>query len=104
MSNFKNIAVCHGKSCGPKGASRIKKILEQCNTFKSIKIQERECCGRCEHSCTIVIDDQAISDLSPDTLQKAFLDNPSQALAEAHKKDMQASKDLDRILSDDGLL
>lgn len=103
MPLFKKIAVCHGKSCSLAGAASIKKILEKQYDASGIEIVERECCGRCEHSCTIVVDGQPISDMSPDNLRALFLDNPEQALADAAKRDDDALAALDTILSDDFL-
>ena len=97
MTALKKIAVCHGKSCSQKGAHRILRILEEYGAPKGIKITERKCCGRCEHSCTIVANDQPISDLSPENLKKNFLDNPEQAINDAHERDKDAHNALEDL-------
>lgn len=103
MPHFKKIAVCHGKSCKPAGAAAIKKILEQEYLEQSVEITERECCGRCEHSCTIAVDDQLVSDLNPENLRTTFLDRTEEALSDARKRDQAARDNLDAILGDDFL-
>lgn len=77
------------------------KILEQKYAQQGVEITETLCCGRCEHSCTIVVDNQHVSDLSVENIKKNFLDNPCQAIADAKKNEAESSAALDRILSDD---
>ncbi|MDO8571590.1 MAG: (2Fe-2S) ferredoxin domain-containing protein [bacterium] len=97
---FKKIEVCHGKSCGSHGGPKIKKILEETYAPSGVEITERLCCGRCEHFNTIVVDEQKISDLDPHTLTEQFIADPQRAVAEAQKKDQDASERLDAILDE----
>ncbi len=76
-------------------------MLEQEYAKQGIEITETLCCGRCEHSCTIVVDEQPISDLSPENLKKNFIDDPNQAVKHAQEQDKKASAALDKLLSDD---
>lgn len=79
-------------------------MLEQEYAQQGVEITETLCCGRCEHSCTIVADSQHVSDLSAENLKKNFLDNPDKALADAKKREAESLAALDNILSDDTLL
>ncbi len=100
MTHFKKISVCHGKSCEPAGAKKIKKILEEHYANKSVEIIERNCCGRCEHSCTIVVDDQPVSDLSPHTIHELFINKPGEAIKNQQAKDQLSREVLERALGD----
>jgi len=99
--DIKSIEVCHGPSCGSHGGPRIKKILEETYKNSPVEITERLCCGRCEHYNTIVVDDQKISDLTPEHLKEQFIDDPLRAIKTAEKKDWEASDRLDVVLQED---
>ncbi len=99
---MKKIAVCHGKSCGPAGAARILARLKKEYEHKGVQIVMRDCCGRCERSNSIQIDDDVIiSDLSLTSLDQRFIHDPDAAIANARKEVDDASKKLDDILKDD---
>ena len=102
---FKKIGVCHGKACGPAGADRIQKILEEEYGRDGVQIVERTCCGRCEHNNSIVINDMTIlSDLSSKNIREKFIADPETAIQKAQEEQSKSEEKLEHILSDDGLL
>lgn len=102
MKKITRIEVCHGPTCGTHGAQRIKKILE--DEYRDVVIVERTCCGRCKFNNTIVVDDIAVSRLTPETLKKKFIDDPEQALEQAKKDEAEILKELNEFLESDDLL
>lgn len=101
MLPFKKIGVCHGKTCGPAGASSIKKILE--DTYgDSVEITERLCCGRCDDHNSIVVDDTVtVSHLSPDALTEQFISDPQAAIDAAKIEEEKISAQLDAALANE---
>lgn len=98
---MKKIAVCHGKSCGPAGARRVQERLEKEYAEKGVDVVPRTCCGRCEHSISIEIDDTVvISDLSGANLEEKFISDPEGAIAQALEEQKSAMKKLDSALDD----
>jgi NADH:ubiquinone oxidoreductase subunit E len=99
---MKKIAVCHGKSCGPAGAARLLKKLKSCYGDEDISFVERTCCGRCEHSISIQIDDDTIiSDLSLSNLEERFTNDPAAAIRKARQNEEGAREKLETFLADD---
>lgn len=101
MPPFKKISVCHGKTCGPAGASAIKKILE--NEYGgSVEVVERLCCGRCDDHNSVVLDDTVtISHLSTTNLSETFIDRPEAAIADAKIEEKKIKKEIDGALEAD---
>ncbi|MDO8489984.1 MAG: hypothetical protein Q7S47_01035 [bacterium] len=98
----KKISVCHGKTCGPNGASKIKEILESTYGSSGVVIEERTCCGRCENNNSIVLDDSVtISHLSPSTLKEKFIARPLEAIEDAREEDARIREEIDRALDKD---
>lgn len=104
LDKYKKIAVCHGPTCGTHGAQRIKQILEKEYEGSGITIVERECCGRCKFNNTIVVDDVAISRLSPETLKEKFIADPKRAIEEAKLDEEAMLEELNSFLESDDLL
>ncbi|MBI4268528.1 hypothetical protein HY627_01705 [Candidatus Uhrbacteria bacterium] len=102
MPSFKKIGVCHGKTCGPAGAAKIKKILEDTYRSDGVEVVERLCCGRCDDHNSIVVDDAVtVSHLSPDTLSQKFISRPDAAIADAKTEEEKIQRDLDAALEAD---
>lgn len=98
---MKKIAVCHGKSCGPAGAARLRERLKEKYASEEIEVTERTCCGRCERHISIEIDDAVvISDLTSANLDEKFISNPEKAIAQAQEEQKSAMKKLDSALDD----
>lgn len=101
MNQFKKIGVCHGKTCGPAGAARIKKILED-EYGESVEIVERLCCGRCDDHNSIVIDDSVtVSHLSPENVRESFITDPDAAIRCAREEEKKIQEQLDAALDGD---
>ncbi len=102
---FKKIDVCVGATCGPRGARTIKAFLERIYGGEDVEISERECCGRCADSNSIVIDESTVvSRLSVDSLAEQFTDRPDEALQAANVERTTISKQIDRLLESGELL
>lgn len=98
---MKKIAVCHGKSCGPAGAARLRERLEEKYASEEIEVTGRTCCGRCARHISIEIDDTVvISDLSGANLEEKFISDPERAIARAQEEQKSAMEKLDSVLDD----
>ncbi len=96
---MKKIAVCHGKSCGPAGAARVCKRLTDEYSNKGVSVVVRECCGRCERSVSIEIDDDVVvSELTAENLTNKFINDPDTAIAQARKEQQEAMDRIDAVL------
>ncbi|MBI4599479.1 (2Fe-2S) ferredoxin domain-containing protein [Candidatus Uhrbacteria bacterium] len=99
---MKKIAVCHGKSCGPAGSALIRERLDKEYANKGIDVVVRDCCGRCEHSVSIQVDDDVIiSDLAPASIGNRFIDDPDAAIMQAQQEQTKAIEKLDAALNDE---
>lgn len=98
---MKKIAVCCGKSCGPAGSARVRERLEKEYADTGINVLTRDCCGRCERSISIEIDDSVVvSDLTHANLEKQFINNPETAIEKARKEHEDAMNTIDAVLDD----
>lgn len=99
---MKKIAVCHDKSCGPAGAERLCQRLKNTYAGSGIDVVPRTCCGRCEHSISIEVDDDVIiSDLSLANLEERFTNDPDAAIQLARKEREEMFKKIDTLLEND---
>lgn len=98
---MKKIGVCHGKSCGPAGAARVCDKLIKEYSHKGVTVVARDCCGRCERSVSIEIDDGVvISELTAENLHKKFMVDPDTAIMKARKEQQNAMDKIDAALND----
>lgn len=104
INNIKKIQVCHGPTCGTHGAQKIKQILQEEYKDQSIEVVERECCGRCKYNNTIIVDDVAISRLSPENIKEEFIKDPASAIEKSKKEDLDSIIKLESFLASDDLL
>ncbi|MBI2483984.1 (2Fe-2S) ferredoxin domain-containing protein [Candidatus Uhrbacteria bacterium] len=96
---FKKIAVCHGPTCGPNGAKKLKQILEETYADNGIEITTRECCGKCSNHNSIVVDDtMTVSNLDEESIKK-FIADPDAMIEGAKKEEGELSKKIDELLS-----
>lgn len=77
-----NISVCIGSSCHLRGSydiiQKLKELIAQGKLEEKVNLNAAFCLGQCTHGCTIRIDEEIVTGVTPDNIEGIF----QKALAE----------------------
>ena len=77
-----NISVCIGSSCHLRGSydiiQKLKELVARDKLEDKVDLSASFCLGQCTHGCTIRIDEEIVTGVTPDNIEGIF----QKALAE----------------------